>query len=304
MLAKLVDYVEVKTKITSTFTFTYVLAYLSYQGVRLRPLRCLVFFISMLLFDLTTTAINNYIDTRDNGQALGLNRRLALGILWLLLLLSVGFGLYLVWLTDWLVLAAGALCFACGILYTYGPIPISRQPLGELFSGFFFGYGLLFILMYINLPAGALLSYRLSVESLQLQLNFLPLLRVALLGLIPFCVTANIMLANNICDLEKDITVRRFTLPFYLGRQRSLRLFALLYLLCYADNLLMVAWGMLPFWSLLVWLTLWPVRRNIRIFSEQQVKQQTFVCSIRNFVLVMGAHILTLLMGLTQRALL
>jgi hypothetical protein len=40
-----------------------------------------VFFASMLVFDMATTALNNFIDTRSNGQPLPFARRTALLIL-------------------------------------------------------------------------------------------------------------------------------------------------------------------------------------------------------------------------------
>ena len=36
---------------------------------------------------------------------------------------------------------------------------------------------------------------------------------------------ANIMLANNICDVEEDIINNRFTLPYYLGKKNAFNLF-------------------------------------------------------------------------------
>ncbi len=33
---------------------------------------------------------------------------------------------------------------------------------------------------------------------------------------------ANIMLANNICDLEEDIANKRHTLPYYIGKKNAI----------------------------------------------------------------------------------
>ena len=102
------------------------------------------------------------------------------------------------YVSDLVILAAGAVCFACGVFYTYGPIPISRQPLGELFSGFFYGFMIPFILLYINTPAGTFLEYDLTITGLSLHILFIPFIVLLLFSIIPFAVTANIMLANNI----------------------------------------------------------------------------------------------------------
>ncbi len=296
MLTKFFQYTEIKTKITSTFTFAYTLAFLLYQGNKIDWLRTLLFFSAMFLFDLTTTAINNYIDTKDNGQILSFDRKTALFIIYILFILSTILGLSLAYLSDLVILAAGAVCFACGVFYTYGPIPISRQPLGELFSGFFYGFMIPFILLYINTPAGTFLNYDLTMTGLSLNLFFIPFLVLLIFSVIPFAVTANIMLANNICDLEKDVTVKRFTLPYYIGRS-AIGLFAGLYLLTYVVNIIMVVIGIFPPVSLLALLSVIPVWKNIKIFIEKQSKEETFICSIKNFIWIMGTNSLFLFIG-------
>jgi hypothetical protein len=57
-----------------------------------------------------------------------------------LFLAAVLFGLILVLRTGLAVLLLGGLCFLIGILYTFGPAPISRMPLGEVFSGFLWAF--------------------------------------------------------------------------------------------------------------------------------------------------------------------
>lgn len=296
MLTKFFEYTEIKTKITSTFTFAYTLAFLLYQGHKVDWLRTILFFSAMFLFDLTTTAINNYIDSKDNGQVLSFNRRTALVIIYILFILSTVLGLSLAFLSDLVILAAGAVCFACGVFYTYGPIPISRQPLGELFSGFFYGFMIPFILLYINTPAGTFLEYDLTITGLSLHILFIPFIVLLLFSIIPFAVTANIMLANNICDLEKDITVKRFTLPYYIGKS-AIHLFTGLYFLTYAVNIVMVATGIFPPVSLLALFSVIPVWKNIKIFKGKQSKQETFICSIKNFIWIMGANSVFLFLG-------
>jgi 1,4-dihydroxy-2-naphthoate octaprenyltransferase len=102
------------TKITSTFAFLLTIAYLFYVGQPINWKLSLIFFAAMFLFDLTTTAINNYIDTETNTQTLQFRRGSALAIIFILLGISTFLGLYLVWLTDVVVLLLGALCFICG----------------------------------------------------------------------------------------------------------------------------------------------------------------------------------------------
>lgn len=293
MLAKFFDYIEIKTKITSTFTFLLTIGFLLYQGQKVHWGKTLLFFAGMFLFDLTTTAINNYIDTKDNDQVLAFGRRQSLLIIYVLFGISTALGLYLVYLTDLIILAAGAICFFFGVFYTYGPLPISRMPLGEVMSGFFYGVMIPFILMYINTPKGTFLTYRLSWETVSLSVQVVPVLTLLLFAVTPFSVTANIMLANNICDVEKDVAVRRHTLPYYIGK-KALPLFAGLYYITYLSTILMIIFRILSPVMLLSLLTIIPVQKNIRIFWKKQEKSTTFNISIINFILIMGGNTLTI----------
>ncbi|MFT4006769.1 MAG: hypothetical protein QM683_14530 [Lacrimispora sp.] len=136
-MKKFIEFIEIRTKITSLFPFLMSLAYLFYRRQPINAERTLLFFGSMFLFDLTTTGINNYIDTKTNGQKLPFSRGVARLIIYLLLGVSTVLGLTLAFRTDLVVLLLGGLCFLCGVFYTWGPIPISRLPLGEFFSGCF-----------------------------------------------------------------------------------------------------------------------------------------------------------------------
>lgn len=296
MLKRFLHYTEIKTKITSTFTFALTIAFLLYRKQTVNWGPTLIFFTAMLLFDLTTTAINNYIDSKTNKQQLDFRRRTALVIIYCLFGISTALGLYLAYLTDIVVLAAGGLCFLCGVLYTYGPLPISRQPLGEVFSGCFYGVMIPFLLMYINMPQGSFLSYGISPQAISIELKIVPLLTLLLFSVIPFCVTANIMLANNICDLESDILAKRYTLPYYIGK-KALWLFAGMYYLTYAATVLMVILKLLSPVCLLSLLSIFPVHKNIRRFFESQEKAVTFIYSIKNFVIIMGADTAAVLLG-------
>ena len=297
VIGRFLNYVEIKTKITSTFAFLITMAYLFYIGNPVNWKLTIIFFASMFIFDMTTTAINNYIDTKTNHQSLVFKRKTALAIIYVMLGISTALGLYLAYLSDLVILLVGAVCFMCGILYTFGPIPISRQPLGEIFSGLFYGLLIPFILLYINLPAGTLLKLSVSFTEINLHLSIMPLITVVLLSIPPVCTTANIMLANNICDLERDIAVKRFTLPYYLGKRKAVYLFAGLYYLVYMDIIFMVVLNKLPVVCLLSLISVYSVQKNINLFFKEQDKAKTFIVSIKNYVLIMGSISLLIFIG-------
>lgn len=291
VIKKFLSYVEIMTKITSTFTFLMTIAFLMYRNQTIDWKLTLLFFAAMFLFDLTTTAINNCIDTKNNHQTLQFKRRTALIIIYILFGISAGLGLYLAYLTDIVVLLAGGICFLCGVFYTYGPLPISRQPLGEILSGAFYGLLIPFIILYINMPGGTFLTLNLNLETIAIELKTIPILTLLLFSIIPFSTTANIMLANNICDLEKDIAVKRHTLPYYIGKN-ALYLYAGLYYLCYVSTIAMVAFKVLSPICLLSLLTIFIVQKNINVFFKKQDKATTFILTIKNFMIIMGANVL------------
>ena len=72
----------------------------------------------MFLFDLTTTAINNYVDTKTNNQVLQFKRRAALTVILVMLRLPplLGFTLRLS-PTWWCPCWAGV--FPCGVFYSF-----------------------------------------------------------------------------------------------------------------------------------------------------------------------------------------
>jgi 1,4-dihydroxy-2-naphthoate polyprenyltransferase len=288
MIKRFFNYIEIRTKITSLFAFLMTIAYVFYIKKPINWELTLVFFASMFIFDLTTTTINNYIDSKTNHQTLDFNRNIARSIIFVLLGISTALGLYLAYRTDIVILIIGAVCFICGVLYTFGPVPISRQPLGEILSGVFYGLFIPFILLYINLPKGTFILLALNLKTISLDINVIPIVIVVLLSIVPVCTTANIMLANNICDLEKDIAVKRYTLPYYLG-ERSIYLFAGIYYIAYMGIILMVAFKVLSPICLIALLTIFAVQKNINQFLKIQDKATTFICSIKNYVIIMGS---------------
>ncbi len=298
MVKSVAKYVEVMTKITSFFPFWLTLAFLMYNNVSINLLRTTVFFISMFLLDLATTAINNYIDSKGNSQEFDMSRKAMLSIIVVLLTASAALGLWLAFMTDIVILLLGLLCFACGVLYTWGPIPISRQPLGELFSGFFYGVVIPFIILYINNPPGTFLSVLFygNFSQVDIILKMRPIITLMVFAITPSLATANIMLANNICDVEKDIKVKRFTLPYYLGKS-SLYLFAALNYLCFFSTILLVVFRIFPPITLLSLVALIPVQKNISTFLKLQDKSKTFICSVKNFLWLVVPNIFLLLVS-------
>lgn len=288
------EYTQLPAKLACILPFLLGLLYALVRYHQVSPLKSAVFFVAMLAFDLTVTGLNNFLDSKQDGTALPYSRSTAKRLLIILWLIAAAAAFGLVWLTDLVVLAAGALCVVVGIIYSFGPAPLSRMPLGEVFSGVFEGFFIPFLVVYINAPTTSLLWYDLHLPQLTVSMDIWNIFCLALLSApAVFCI-AGIMLANNICDLERDIAVRRYTLPYYIGTRYALLLHALLYIGAFADVLLLTLFGVLPPYGLIILLGLLPVWRNVRKFGALQSKKETFPLSILNFIIIMGLLILVL----------
>jgi 1,4-dihydroxy-2-naphthoate octaprenyltransferase len=288
MIGRFFEYVEISTKLASLFPFLLGLAYAFKEYSSLNVVNTALFFASMIIFDMGTTALNNFIDTRSNGQSLGFSRRTALAILLALLAIATALGIWLALRTDLIILLAGAACFAVGILYTFGPAPISRMPLGEIFSGLFMGFFIPFLVLQVNAPAGSFANATIDRHMFTLALRWPALLQLLLVTITPIATIANIMLANNICDLEHDRLVNRLTLPSYIGLPAAINVFASLYYTSLASWVALVGLGILPLWALVALLVFIPVEKNIRKFRKIQSKKDTFAVSLQNFLLLMA----------------
>jgi 1,4-dihydroxy-2-naphthoate octaprenyltransferase len=241
----------------------------------------------MLFFDMVTTALNNTIDAKSGRHPLPFSQAASKRIVVVLLIAAMVSGLALAFFTGLVVLTVGAMCFAVGIFYTFGPAPISRMPLGEVFSGVFMGFFIPFLTVYVNAPPLSLVGYAFIWPALRISLNLEGLFRLGVVSIPAVCTIANLMLANNICDLEADVRVSRFTLPYYIGVKNALRLFGALYAFAF---LAVAAAGLIGILPLYVLLAVFPavfVQKNIAAFRKRQSKAETFPLSAANLLLIM-----------------
>jgi 1,4-dihydroxy-2-naphthoate octaprenyltransferase len=108
---------------------------------------------------------------------------------------------------------------------------------------------------------------------------------------------AGIMLANNICDIEDDILNKRFTLPFYIGKNKALVLFALLYVISFVVIVVGVLLKFLPVINLLVFIAAFPIAQNLKVFMKEQNKATTFVVSVKNFIVFSAIWIVSFVLN-------
>lgn len=302
------EFVELKTKVASVFPMTIGILWAFYRYQTFNWLNTMLFVLAVLSFDMCTTAINNSMDFhkakdevyRQESNVIGkfaLDFKQMIGIVLGLLVFSSLVSLILVWQTSWLLLPMGAVCFLIGIFYTFGPIPLSRMPLGEVFSGVTMGLGIFFLAIFIQAPDNLLLT-RLDGQWLSLQVDWIKVLEILFMSLPLVTLIANIMLANNTCDLEEDIRNHRYTLVYYIGKKPALQLYFTLASLPWLLWLIYCLTGFLPIWALLGLLGIIPAYKSLKRFLKKQVKGETFIEAVKSFVLFAAIYVLFLVVAI------
>lgn len=197
---------------------------------------------------------------------------------------ALAIGLFLVLQTSLILFYIGFGGMLIGILYTFGPLPISSTPFGDFFIGLAMGFGIFTAMLYVN-----------AFDVIQFDWLSITLLIVAS---IPTAITVmSVSLANNICDLEEDIEDGRFTLPYHIGIDKELVIFKSFYYAGYIAIIFSVIFGTFPRLVTLSLLTFPYVLKNIRIFMNEQDKKTTFLTTIYNSIVIPIPLILTFFIG-------
>ena len=300
----IIELVELRTKIASVIPFIVGLLYSIWTFGNFNAVNMALFFIGMLSFDMATTVMNNLMDYvkaknetyRQEENIIGtssLTVKQAEMIFGSLVGVATIIGIILVLRTNIILLFVGALCFIIGIFYTFGSIPISRMPLGEVLSGVTMGFGIFWIVIFLNSPEASFAWMGLEEGMLVVRLAIVDHFKVALLSLPLVCTIANIMLSNNLCDLETDITNDRYTLVYYIGKPTALKLYQGLYLIGFVAMVLAVVFRIAPILMLGTLLVGVPVYKNIQLFMQKQEKRITFALAIKNMLMI---HVMQMLL--------
>ncbi len=308
MIKYLKNYVELRTKVASFFPFLYTVAiyiYLFKIDYNYNWLIVILFLVAMLCLDMATTVLNHNAGMKDEKNVspydqkllvdmkkLGIDMRFNKRVLYALVTLGIGIGVVIVLLSNIYVLGIGTICVFVAIIYSYGPLPLKNTFLGELASGFTMG-----MLIPLALIFALDQSIFIKLNNWQLTINLENVFIWFAVLLIPTFVIANIMLANNICDIEKDKDDGRITLPIIIGKMHSIFLWKLLYALVYLIIVFLIVVKILPIVSLLTLVTIPVVSRNCLEFSQNPVKSLTFKFAVKNLIIIMSSIIFTLVIG-------
>ncbi|KGP72040.1 1,4-dihydroxy-2-naphthoate polyprenyltransferase [Pontibacillus yanchengensis] len=157
-------------------------------------------------------------------------------------------GVYICIATSWWIALIGLISMAFGYLYTGGPYPIAYTPFGEVISGFFMGTVIIGISYYIQ---------TLSITS-----------EVIIISIPVAILIGAILLANNIRDLEGDKENGRKTLAILFGHKGAVTFLGMLFGTAYLLIVLYIIAGLLPIWSLIVFLSIPKPKKAIQGFAN------------------------------------
>lgn len=293
------ELIELKAKTASIFPFLLGLAYslYHYQSVNLSALA--IYFVAMFMFNCFVDIWDNYndyhkaVDTDDyqkNTNIIG-RENLSMGLIKSLLAFfffgSLILGIIVALMTGWAVFWLGLLCYAVGVFYAGGPKPLSSLPLGELLSGLTMGYVIFLICLYIN-------------SSQNFVWSFANLATTFLIALPNTLLIANLMLANNTCDLEEDEANHRYTIVHYIGKKAALIWWTTALILAFVAIVVAVILGLLSPIMLLILLIAPLMIKFARPYLQKQVKKEIFISSVKILMVFQLVQVLLFFVSLIK----
>jgi 1,4-dihydroxy-2-naphthoate octaprenyltransferase len=229
--------------------------------------------LGVMLLQTTANLVNEYMDFqrgsdqhKQAGQSMSLKqnlltpREVLIGAI-IVTVLGVAIGLFLLtqsgpWL--WAIGIGGVLI---AITYTAGPFPLAYHGLGEVAAGIFMGPMIVLGAYYVMNPAiPAEMGVKLSLISFPIMFT-----------------TAAILHANNIRDLDADRTANKRTLAVLFGLRIARIEYAVLLILCYLSQVILVTVGWIPPATLLTLLTVPQAIRLTRTFFQETDVQKLHV---------------------------
>lgn len=295
-LQKFKALVQIQTIIISALPYIIGSVMASYYYHNFNLVYSLWLFLAVICFHLAVNGHNQYTDytrykqnhiTSYNNilEKFNITKSWARKIIIILTLISAIIGITLSIKVGWIILLIGILSYLIGYCYSGGPYPILKTPFGEPASGITMGYNITFLGLYINMY---------NVHPFD---NFFWAKAIIVAGPAIF-VIANVMLANNICDVAKDVKIGRKTLPYYTGRKTALTILCGYYVLAYIFLILGIVLKYLPVITLGSLLTIPLVYHTTKTFVKNPHKESTFTGILVNVLLVLISEIIFSLVGL------
>jgi 1,4-dihydroxy-2-naphthoate octaprenyltransferase len=213
-----------------------------------RPLPALAALLVALLLQIGSNLANDVFDFErgaDTARHHGPLRVTQSGLLtprqvkrgmWAAFVLAGLIGLYLACEAGWVVLLVGLAAIFSAIIYTGGPFPLGYYGLGDLFVFLFFGLASVAGTYFVQAGKVSPAAWWMSLP----------------VGLI----IVGILVVNNLRDIETDRLAGKHTLAVLLGERFAKGEYIFCLLVAFLCLPLFCAFGTLPWWSLLTWITL------------------------------------------------
>ncbi|HEY3476087.1 MAG TPA: 1,4-dihydroxy-2-naphthoate polyprenyltransferase [Anaerolineales bacterium] len=159
-------------------------------------------------------------------------------------------GLYLVWLGGWPILLIGIAAILSAMAYTGGPFPLGYYGLGDLFVFLFFGLAAVAGTYYVQAGSISPAAWWMTIP--------------------PGLLITAILVVNNLRDFENDRKAGKRTLAVMLGEQATKIQYLICMIAAYLVMPLAAGLGVIPWLSLLAWLSLpFAIRATRVVFTEQ-----------------------------------
>lgn len=291
-LKQFLDLVEIRVVIPSVAPLMFGLAYSQWQYARLNWLNAILLIVATVSVHLAVNTFNRYEDAkrqkvntflRDQAKGEVVSHKQVLHVAEILAIIAVTAGVIVAWRTDYVTWIIGIVSFLIGYLYSAGPKPITNTPFGEVVSGITMGYFIFVVQVYVNtrmVPVPSVL-FQWFIVSLPLTIFI-----------------AEIMFANNIADHQEDEENKRHTLVHYIGVTAAKKLYIFWAVAAFIEIMIVTVVGWLPVTSYAMIVLLAIVMQNTKAFVNRPIKQETFVLSIKNLVIVMLGMTVVVLAGI------
>ncbi len=158
-------------------------------------------------------------------------------------------GLYLASVAGWVVILIGLAAILSAIAYTGGPFPLGYYGLGDLFVFIFFGVAAVAGTYFVQAGTVSTQAWWMSIP----------------IGLL----IVDILVVNNLRDIHADRAAGKHTLAVRLGEHGSRVQYIVLLALSYLILPMLVLFDILPWQSLLAWLSFPLGWRTWQIVREQ-----------------------------------
>jgi 1,4-dihydroxy-2-naphthoate polyprenyltransferase len=166
--------------------------------------------------------------------------------------LAVLLGLSFVFSVGWLVIPIGATAILAAITYTAGPYPLGYHGLGELFVFIFFGIAAVTGTYFVQSGSVSLIAWLMS-----LPVGF---------------IIMGILVVNNLRDIDADKLAGKNTLAARFGSGFAKSEYLFLLVSAYLVIFVFCSFNLLPWWSMLTWLSLPLAFQTTQIVFSQKGK--------------------------------